>query len=143
MIVRWPGRVKPATRTATPVITMDIHATILETANLKPDPSNVPDGTSLVPMLTGEAELERESIYFHYPNYAFHKKNRLASAVRSGDYKLLKFYDDDSVELYNLKNDISESNDLAAAMPDKAKQLRSDLEAWLKKTNASQPQRSN
>ena len=58
-------------------------------------------------------------------------------------YKLLKFYDDDSVELYNLKNDISESNDLAAAMPDKAKQLRSDLEAWLKKTNASQPQRSN
>ena len=143
MIVRWPGRVKPATRTATPVITMDIHATILETANLKPDPSNVPDGTSLVPMLTGEAELERESIYFHYPNYAFHKKNRLASAVRSGDYKLLKFYDDDSVELYNLKNDISESNDLAAAMPDKAKQLRSDLETWLKKTNASQPQRSN
>ncbi len=143
MIVRWPGRVKPATRTATPVITMDIHATILETADLKPDPSNVPDGVSLLPILKGESELERDSIYFHYPNYAFHKKNRMASAIRSGDHKLLKFYDDDSVELYNLKNDIGESKDLAAAMPEKAKQLRSDLEAWLKKTNASQPQRAN
>ena len=141
MIVRWPGRVKPATQTATPVITMDIHATILEAAKLTADPSNVPDGVSLLPMLKGESELKRESIYFHYPNYAFHKGNRLASAIRSGDHKLLKFYDDDSVELYNLKDDISESQDLADKMPEKAKQLRSDLEAWLKTTNASQPQR--
>ena len=143
MIVRWPGRIKPATRTATPVITMDIHATILEATNLKADPSNVPDGVSLLPMLTGESQLDRESIYFHYPNYAFHKQNRLASAIRSGDHKLLKFYDDDSVELYDLKNDISESQNLAVTMPEKAGELQADLEAWLKKTNASQPQRAN
>ena len=143
MIVRWPGHVKPATRTATPVITMDIHATILEAASLKADPSNIPDGTSLLSMLRGESQLERESIYFHYPNYAFHKGNRLASAIRSGDYKLIKFYDNDSVELYDLKKDISESRNLAAAMPDKVGKLRSDLEAWLKKTNASQPQHAN
>ncbi|MFK7820124.1 MAG: sulfatase [Planctomycetaceae bacterium] len=141
MIVRWPGRVKPSKRTATPVITMDIHATILEAASLKPDPSNVPDGVSLLPILTGDSELKRESIYFHYPNYAFHKKNRLASAIRSGNYKLLRFYDTESVELYNLKNDISESHDLARTMPEKAKQLQSELEAWLTTTNASIPQR--
>ena len=142
MIVRWPGRVKPATQTATPVITMDIHSTILEVANLKADSSNIPDGISLLPMLKSESKLDRQSIYFHYPNYAFHKENRMASAIRSGDYKLIKFYDDDSVELYNLKKDISESQNIADEMPEKAKQLRADLDAWLKDTNASKPQRA-
>lgn len=139
MIVRWPGRVKPATKTSTPVITMDIHATILEAANLKADPSNVPDGVSLVSMLMNESKLNRESIYFHYPNYAFHKENRLGSAIRSGDYKLIWYYDDDSIELFDLKNDISESRDLSGEMPGKAKQLRAELEAWLIKTKASKP----
>ena len=142
MIVRWPGRVQASKRTATPVITMDIHATILEAAKLKADPTNTPDGISLLSMLTNESKLDRDSIYFHYPNYAFHKDNRLASAIRTGDYKLLKFYDDDSVELYDLKNDISESRNLAGRLPEKATQLRSDLDAWLEKTNASQPQRA-
>jgi len=143
MIVRWPGHVKPATKTATPVITMDIHATILEAANLKDDPSNIPDGLSLLPLLTNESELKREAIYFHYPNYAFHKGNRLASAIRSGDHKLIWFYDDDSAELYDLKKDISESQDIADEMPEKTSQLRSKLEAWLKSTDASRPERVN
>ena len=140
MMIRWPGRVQAAKTTSEPVITMDIHATILEAAGLKSDPSNTPDGVSLLPMLDDETKLGRKSIYFHYPNYAFHKKNRLGSAIRSGDYKLIKFYDDDSVELYDLKNDIGESKNLARKMPDKTKQLRTDLESWLKETKASQPQ---
>ena len=90
-----------------------------------------------------QSELERDSIYFHYPNYAFHKGNRLGSAIRSGDYKLIKYYDDDSIELYLLKNDISESRNIAEKMPGKAKQLRSELDSWLKKTNASQPQHAD
>ena len=139
MIVRWPSRVKPSQQTSTPVITMDIHATILDAANLKADSSNIPDGVSLKSMLENGSELKRNSIYFHYPNYAFHKQNRLGSAIRSGDFKLIKYYDDDSVELYNLKDDISESRDLTKEMPDKAKQLRTELEQWLSETNASQP----
>jgi len=94
MIVRWPGRVKPS-RSKTPVITMDIH--------IQADPSNTPDGVSLLPMLQGQKKLDRQSIFFHYPNYAFHKENRLGSAIRSGKYKLIKFYDQDSVELYDLE----------------------------------------
>ena len=123
---------------------MDIHATILEAAGLKADPTNTPDGISLLPMLDSapKTKLDRRSIFFHYPNYAFHKDNRLGSAVRSGDYKLIKFYDQDSVELYNLKNDIGETNNLAATMPEKAQEMRNDLESWLKQTNASQPQRA-
>ena len=120
---------------------MDIHSTLLDAAGLKPDPSNTPDGISLVPMLKGEQKLDRKSIYFHYPNYAFHKKNRLGSAVRSGKYKLIKFYDEDTVELYDLENDIGESKDLADSMPEKAKELRSDLESWLVKTKAGIPKR--
>jgi len=143
MIVRWPGHVKPATRTATPVITMDIHATILEATHLKPDPSNTPDGISLLPLLRNESALIREAIYFHYPNYAFHKANRFASAIRSGDHKLLWFYDDDSVELYDLKNDISESQNIADDMPARTLQLHSKLKAWLKKTKASYPQKTS
>ena len=142
MIVRWPGQVRVAQKTATPVVTMDIHATILEVANLKADPSNTPDGVSLLGMLKEEADLDR-SLFFHYPNYAFHKKNRLGSAIRSGDYKLIKFYDEDSVELYDLKNDISESKNLAGDMPEKAQQMRAALETWLEETNASQPQKAN
>jgi arylsulfatase A len=141
MIVRWPGHVEPSTETSVPVITMDIHATILEAANLQADPSNTPDGVSLVKMLEGEAELARDSIYFHYPNYAFHKQNRLGSAIRAGDFKLIRFYDDNSVELYNLKHDIGESENLAAAMPDRAAQLRAKLETWLEETEASHPKR--
>ena len=92
-------------------------------------------------MLKEAIDLDR-SICFHYPNYAFHKQNRLGSAIRSGDYKLIKFYDDDSIELYDLNNDISESTDLASEMPEKAAELRRELETWLKKTNASQPQKA-
>ncbi len=142
MIIRWPGRVEAAKRTAKPVITMDIHATILETVGLQADPSNTPDGISLLPMFEDEAKLDRPSIYFHYPNYAFHKQNRMGSAIRSGDHKLIKYYDDDSVELYDLKNDIGESKNLANELPEKANQMRTDLEAWLTKTGASQPQRA-
>lgn len=143
MIVRWPGRVIADTVTSAPIITMDVHATILDVANLKADPSNTPDGISLKQLLMGDQDLDREAIYFHYPNYAFHKGNRLASAIRSGDYKLLKFYDDDSVELYNLKSDISESQNLADDHPKKTEQLLTALESWLKETNASKPQRVN
>ncbi len=143
MIVRWPGRVRPASQTATPVITMDIHASILEAANLKADPSNTPDGVSLLPMLKEESQLKRKSIFFHYPNYAFHKKNRMASAIRSGEYKLIKFYDDESVELYNLKDDIGEANDLSKSMPEMTQQLQSELESWLEETKASQPQHAD
>ncbi|MEO1528558.1 MAG: sulfatase [Planctomycetota bacterium] len=141
MIIRWPGHVTAGRTTSTPVVTMDIHATILDVAKVRSDSSNTPDGLSLSPLLEGKSDLDRNSLYFHYPNYAFHKRNRLASAVRSGDYKLIRFYDDDSIELYNLKDDIGESQNLVATMPEKAEQLRSELSAWLEKTNASQPKR--
>ena len=148
MIVRWPKKVTPNSKTAAPVVTMDIHATILDVAGLSNDPSNTPDGVSLQSMLRDQDDspnatekLKQRSIYFHYPNYAFHKENRLASAIRCGSFKLIKFYDDDSVELYDLSKDISESKNLAPEMPEKTKAMRSELEQWLQDVGASIPQR--
>ena len=144
MMVRWPGHTRAETETSTPVITMDIHATILKAANLKPDPTNTPDGVSLIPLLGKEdQDLQRDAIYFHYPNYAFHKKNRLGSAIRVGDYKLIKFYDRNEVELYDLNSDIGETKNLTESKPEKAKQLRARLEKWLEQTKASQPTRNS
>ena len=144
MIVRWPGKVPAYHQSFTPVITMDIHATILDAVGLEHDPSNTPDGVSLLPMmkdLNGDhPQLDERSLFFHYPNYAFHKKNRMASAIRKGRYKLLKFYDDDSIELYNLGKDIGETRDLSKRKPEEAAAMKNELEQWLTDVGAAIPQ---
>ena len=141
MIARWPGKIEPESKTDCPVITMDIHATILDVCGLKPAPTNTPDGVSLKGLLDEQKDPTRDAIYFHYPNYAFHKENRMASAIRSGDYKLIKFYGDeeDVHELYNLKQDIGETTDLASAEPAKRDALIAKLDAWLEETDAQLP----
>ena len=139
LIVRWPGKVKSGTVSAEPVILTDFYSTMLEVAGLEPTPGVPADGESLVPLLSGKGKPKREAIHFHYPNFAFHKDNRLGSAIRMGDYKLIKFYDDDSVELYNLKEDISESKDLAKEMPERAIKMRKRLVKWLNDSGAKLP----
>ena len=144
MIARWPGKIEPKSKTDCPVITMDIHATILDICGLKPDPSNTPDGVSLNRLLSQQEDLTRDAIYFHYPNYAFHKKNRMGSAIRSGDYKLIKFYgqEEDVHELYDLQADIGETKDLADENPTTRDALVAKLDAWLKETDAQLPKRT-
>lgn len=85
--------------------------------------------------------LQRKAIYFHYPNYAFHKQNRLGSAIREGDFKLITRYDDSSFELYNLANDISEKQDLAKSSPEIAMAMKAKLDAWLAASGARMPGR--
>lgn len=143
MMVRWPGVIKPGTVSKTPVISTDYVPTLMELAGLTPIRDHPVDGESLVPLLKQTGELERDAIYFHYPNYAFHKKNRLGSAIRQSDYKLIKWYDDHSVELYNLAEDLSEKKDLAKAMPDLAARLNKKLDDWLDQNGAQFPTRVN
>ena len=138
-IVRWPGKVKPGTTNATPVISMDCYPTLLEAAGLPPTPDHPLDGKSLLPLLTQSPGFARDALYFHYPNYAFHKQNRLGSAIREGEYKLIKNYDDDSLELYDLTSDLSEKNNLATQSPALAKRLADKLDAWLRESGARFP----
>lgn len=136
-IIRKPGMIKPGTTSAEPVITMDYFKTILDLCGIDQG-STICDGVSLLPLFAGQP-LNREALYFHYPNYAFHKGNRLGAAIRKSNFKLIKNFDDGSVELYDLGKDISEKQNLASSLPDVAQQLKQDLEKWLVATNANLP----
>lgn len=138
-IVRWPGEVEPGTTCEIPVISTDCYPTLLEVAGLPPTPDHPVDGESLLPLFRQEGGLERDAVFLHYPNYAFHKRNRLGGVVREGQHKLIKRYDDNSLELYDLATDIGESRNLADEDPERAKRLEKELEAWLKETGARMP----
>ncbi len=140
-IVRWPGVVEANTLCDVPVISMDTYPTILEAVGLSRDDHEARDGVSLLPLLKQAGTLDRDALYFHYPNYAFHKRNRLGSAIREGDFKLIKWYDDDSMELYNLADDIGESRNLAESSPAAVARLAGKLDEWLKETDAKFPVR--
>ena len=139
LIIRWPGEVEAGTLSSAPVISMDFFPTILEVAGLDLAPNAPLDGESLLPLLRQTGSLEREAIYFHYPNYAFHGENRLGGAIREGKYKLIHFYDDDSVELYDVVNDLSEEHDLSDELPEIADQMKAKLGAWLESSGARMP----
>ena len=141
LIVRWPGVVPTKTIYHTPVISTDFYPTLLDVSSLPHGTGKTLDGESIVPLLKRTGPLKRKAIYFHYPNYAWHGSNKLGGAVREGDYKLIERYDDDSVELYNLVDDLSEKHDLSREMPQKAADLKRKLDAWLTESGAIMPER--
>lgn len=138
-MVRWPGKVAAGTSCDVPIITTDTYPTVMEAAGISLEKDYICDGESLLPLLRQTDSLQRDSLYFHYPNYAFHKQNRLGSAIRQGRYKLIRWYDDDSVELYDLDSDIGEKKNLAKTQPELATKLRMKLEDRLTATGARKP----
>jgi len=138
MIIKWPGVVRPGGVCSEPVTSTDFYPTMLQMTGLPLLPKQHVDGVSMVPLLTGTRKLKREAIYWHYPHY-HGSGNKPSGAIRAGDYKLIEWYEDNSVELYNLKDDLGEKNDLAASMPEKAAELRRLLHRWLRQTKATVP----
>lgn len=143
LIIRWPGVVEPATTCEVPVISMDFYPTLLEAAGVPRKKNEAPDAESLLPLLKRSGTLARDAIFFHYPNYAWHRSNRLGSAIRTERYKLIEYFDDNSVELYDLRNDIGETMNLAAEMPQLAKTLQSRLAEWRLECAAAMPVQRN
>lgn len=147
LIVHWPGVTKHGSVSDTPVITMDLFPTLLEMAGLKsPNPISPTgpsgrDGLSLVPLLRGTGKLARSELFWHYPHHQHYQLGGATpySAIRSGDFKLVEFFNDMHAELYNLREDIGEQRDLAALQPDKAKELRARLHAWRTAVAAQMP----
>jgi arylsulfatase A len=129
MMVRWPGVVKPGGVCDAPVCSIDFYPTILEMAGAPIDPKRTMDGVSLTPLLRGSGELKRDALYWHYPHYS-NQGGKPGAAVRQGDFKLIEFYEDGKLELYNLKDDVGEANNLAEKMPEKAKELHTMLKDW-------------
>lgn len=136
LIVRGPG-IHPHT-IHTPVITADFYPTILQLAGLPHSPEHEVEGQSLVPVLQASGALNRSDLYWHYPHY--HPGGATPySAIRSGDFKLIQFYETGAFELYDLKNDIGETKNLVNQMPPKVQELNQKLELWRKKTGAQSP----
>ena len=139
LIVRWPGKVAAGTVREDPVILTDFYPTLLEVAGLKTRKHYPGDGESLLPVLTGEADLQRDALFWHYPNFAFHRDNRLGSAIRMGDYKLIEFFDRNEVELYNLREDLGEKKNLAGVEAGRVEEMRKRLSRWREKSDARMP----
>jgi arylsulfatase A-like enzyme len=143
-IVYWPGVTRPGSVSDTPTITMDIYPTVLEIAGMKKEACKGVDGLSLVPLLRGTGKQKRDELFWHYPHYQHYQLGGTTpyGAIRKGDLKLIEYFDDMRVELYNLKDDIGERNNLAASMPKKADELRKRLHAWRKEVAAQMPTRN-
>ncbi len=128
MIIRWPGVTPAGSVSDEPVISMDFYPTILEAAGLEQRPEQHLDGLSLAPVLKGRS-LERDALFFHYPHYG-NQGGSPGSAVRMGDYKLIRFFEDGHEELYDLSNDVSEKTDIVNTEEDKARTMSSMLSEW-------------
>jgi arylsulfatase A len=136
LIVRWPGVVRPGTTCNVPVTSVDFYPTFLEIVGAKASANQPLDGESILPLLKQTGTLSRDAIYWHYPHY---HHSRPAGAVRQGDWKLIEFYEDGQLELYNLKEDIGEKENLAKNMPEKAAEMLRKLAAWRKSVGAKMP----
>lgn len=135
-IVKWPGKVSTGSLNHSVVTSVDFYPTFLELAGIVPDPNLILDGKSLVDIIIkGEQKYDRP-IFWHYPVY---HHDQPASVIRKGDYKLIENLVDGSLELYNLRDDIGENQNLAESLKHKTEKLYSLLQAWQKDVKAEFP----
>ncbi len=138
-MIHRPGMAGAGTTCSEPIITVDFYPTILEMAGAvgNSEHNEYVDGLSLVPLLSDpESSLDRQAIYWHYPHY---QAATPYGAVRSGPWRLIEFYEDMHVELYNLVDDIGETKDLSSQLPEQAEKLRSMLHSWRQEVGAQMP----
>lgn len=153
LIIRWPQKIKQPGKCDEPVIGTDFYPTFLEVAGAKKS-SQILDGISLLPLLVDKnASLNRESLVWHFPAYLQgyrgmkdsmgYWRTTPASAIRKGDWKLIEFFEEGKLELYNLKEDIGESKNLADTYPNKLQELYIDLKTWRADCKAKIPSEKN
>lgn len=137
-IVYAPGVTTPGSTCDTPVITTDFYPTLLDLAGLPPMPEQHRDGVSLVPLLKKAGPIAERPLFWHYPHYG-NQGGSPFGAIREGDWKLIEWYEDGSVELYNIADDLAEQNNRANAEPERAKAMLGCLGAWRKSVGAVMP----
>ncbi|HYF36247.1 MAG TPA: sulfatase [Prosthecobacter sp.] len=137
-IARWPGKVAANAECQTPATTQDVYPTLLELTATAAPKDQVLDGVSLAAVLRDPAApLARDTLYWHLPHY---HHSTPAGAIRRGDWKLIEFFEDNRVELYNLRADLGEQKNLAATEPARAQELRAALADWRKSVSARMPE---
>lgn len=165
MIVRWPAVVKAGSTCDVPVINVDFYPTFLAAAGAKLPQDRPLDGESLLPLLRGDGNLQREAIFWHFPGYLNGPvprgrdpvfRTRPVSVIRKGDWKLFLYHEEwqldggqdqvatnNAVELYNIATDHRELENVAGSSTEKRDELIGDLLAWMKQTDAKLPTQPN
>ncbi len=136
-IARWKGVIAPQRRVSTPICSIDLLPTLAELAGVPLPSDRAIDGQSLVPLFLGTGDLPPRALFWHFPHYR--PPVTPYSIVRSGQWKLVHYYEEDRSELYNLAEDIGETRDLASSAPDKLAELRQLLNQFLQQTGARLP----
>ncbi len=155
MFVYWRGKVREGATTDLPVTNLDFYPTLLEVAGIEKPEEKILDGKSLLPVLLENKVFEQRPLFWHFPIYleAYLKegdrtqdplfRTRPGSAVRLGDWKLIQYFENNDMELYNLKEDIGETTNLASTNPEKLNHLLKILNKWREETNAPVPKQLN
>ncbi|MBB5268755.1 sulfatase [Algibacter amylolyticus] len=140
LIIKWPNKIKSGVTRNTMSISADIYPTLMGLANLKfPETkSQYFDGVDLSNELLNQQKVKRETVYWHYPHYHLEGATPY-SALRHKNWKLIYKYETKQYELYDLKTDIGEEEDLSQINPEKLKELSELLHKWLQDTDAQIP----
>ena len=136
-LVRWPKVLAASREIDTPISSPDIFATMLDITSSKPMANQIVDGQSLVPLLKGKTLPER-ALFWHYPHYG-NQGGAPGAAIRKGKWKLIEWFEESKVELYNLVEDLSETKNVASAEKAVVDSLLEELHAWQKSVGAQFP----
>ena len=139
LIAAWPGRIPAGGTSRAPVTSPDLFPTFLEAAGLPGRPDLHRDGLSLLDAMRGGDGPERGGIFWHYPHYS-NQGGTPACAVRSGRFKLIEWFEDGRVALFDLEADPGERRDLAATEPGTAASLHALLRGWRRSIEAQIPE---
>ena len=149
-IVSWKGKIKEGTKSDYPIIGTDMYPTVVSMTNSRLDKEVELDGVDLKKLFLEGSSPQPRALFWFFPAYLekYRGMETLwrttpAAAVRYGDFKLIRFFEDGEEELYNLKDDIGEKNDLADALPAKRAEMSKLLDEWIKSTNAPVPTERN
>ena len=138
LIVYWPGQIQPNSTSHAVVTGTDYYPTLLDMLNLPALPDQHRDGKSFVPALKTE-DYDRGAVYWHFPHYSNHGFQSPNGAIRFGRYKLIEYYENGTVQLFDLENDIGEQNDIAKSHPTVTKKLKKMLQQWRDDVDAKMP----
>ncbi len=139
LIIKYPNVIKAGSVSDAVTTSPDFYPTILEMAGLDLMPEQHCDGVSIFDVLKGKNELDRDAIFWHYPHYG-NQGGTPGASVRCGDYKLIEFFEDGRLELYNLVEDVSEEHNIADDEPEITRELHSRLYEWRASVNAKMPE---
>jgi len=155
LVVRWLGKVKPNSTCTIPVIGLDFYPTFLAAAGLPVPKNKTLDGTSLLPLLTQSGSIPERSLFWHFPIYLqkyagveddSHDalfRTRPGSMLRHGKWKLHEYFENGTIELYDLSTDLGERKNIAKSHPEKTAELLKELKAWQAQMKAPIPTRLN